>query len=121
MLANVDNTYKWLWGICYLFGLAMVFSGFVMLYFNWSCRHNYLLLLPIVSYLLGSGIIWLHFWKSCKSHCKAIEIASGKKATSDKQEVDKMAKGIEAELQPTGETVNDASSPKTTKKKSRPL
>jgi hypothetical protein len=112
MLNYVDASFKGLWWTCYFFGVLTVLLGFAMLYFNWNCRHDYLLLLPILVYLFVSLLIWSFFRWRCKSHCKALSIAQGSPSITDTQEVNKMTKGLEEGLKSQMESKEIPKDPK---------
>lgn len=108
MLVSVDGVYKTLWHGCFAFGVLAVIAGFAMLFFNWNCRHDYLLLLPLAVYLSISTLVWLYFRRKCRVHCAAIAIANGApEAQSDGDAVSAMAKGIEKKIVERGPVVPD--------------
>jgi len=60
------------WGL----GWVAVIAGIAMLYFNWSCWHDWLLFGPMIAYLLICLAFYLVFLVFCKCFCGVLNLTT---------------------------------------------
>jgi len=73
----LESSFRVTWHFCYILGWLAVISGFVMLFFNWSCSYDWLILSPIALYLSICILFYFGFWLVCKITCKFANVVFG--------------------------------------------
>jgi hypothetical protein len=74
---RVDSWVKWAWYVTYTASWLSILAGFGMLYCNWSCKWDWMLISPMIIYAVVCGAFWFIFWIVCRFICRIVNIAVG--------------------------------------------